>query len=59
MNNDHQSYGGSLLELMVVILIVVVIAMSTMPLLQNQIAEREIDSVARRFIAHVYFARQQ
>jgi len=59
MNNDHQSYGGSLLELMVVILIVAVIAMSTMPLLQNQIAEREIDSVARRFIAHAHFARQQ
>ena len=59
MNNDHQSYGGGLLELMVVILIVAIIAMSTMPLLQNQIAEREIDSVARRFIAHVYFARQQ
>ena len=59
MNNDHQSYGGSLLELMVVILIVAVIAMSTMPLLQNQIAAREIDSVARRFIAHAHFARQQ
>ena len=59
MNNDHQSYGGSLLELMVVILIVAIIAMSTMPLLQNQIAAREIDSVARRFIAHVHFARQQ
>ena len=59
MNNDHQSYGGSLLELMVVILIVAIIAMSTMPLLQNQIAEREIDSVARRFIMHAHFARQQ
>ena len=59
MNNDHQSYGGSLLELMVVILIVAIIAMSTMPLLQNQIAAREIDSVARRFIAHAHFARQQ
>ena len=59
MNNDHQSYGGGLLELMVVILIVAIIAMSTMPLLQNQIAAREIDSVARRFIAHAHFARQQ
>jgi len=44
---------------MVVILIVAIIAMGTMPLLQNQIAAREIDSVARRFIAHVHFARQQ
>ena len=59
MNNHHQSSGGSLLELMVVILIVAIIAMSTMPLLQNQIAAREIDSVARRFIAHAHFARQQ
>ena len=44
---------------MVVILIVAIMAMITMPLLQNQIAAREIDSVARRFIAHAHFARQQ
>ena len=44
---------------MVVILIVAIIAMITMPLLQNQIAAREIDSVARRFITHAQFARQQ
>ena len=42
-----------------VILIVATIAMTTMPLLQKQIAAREIDSVARRFIAHAHFARQQ
>ena len=57
--NNHQSFGGSLLELMVVILIVAIIVMTTMPLLQNQIATREIDSVARRFITHAHFARQQ
>jgi type IV fimbrial biogenesis protein FimT len=44
---------------MVTILIVTIIAMINMPLLQNQIASREIDSVARRFIAHAHFARQQ
>jgi len=44
---------------MVVILIIAIMAMITMPLLQNQIAAREIDSVARRFIAHAHFARQQ
>lgn len=44
---------------MVVILIVAIIAMGTMPLLKNQIAAREIDSLARRFIAHAHFARQQ
>ena len=41
------------------ILIIAIMAMITMPLLQNQIAAREIDSVARRFIAHAHFARQQ
>jgi type IV fimbrial biogenesis protein FimT len=59
LNKKHSSYGGSLLELMVVILIVAIIAMGTMPLLKNQIAAREIDSLARRFIAHAHFARQQ
>jgi type IV fimbrial biogenesis protein FimT len=59
LNKKHSSYGGSLLELMVVILIVAIITMGTMPLLKNQIAAREIDSVARRFIAHAHFARQQ
>jgi type IV fimbrial biogenesis protein FimT len=44
---------------MVVILIIAIMAMITMPLLQNQIAAREIDSVGRRFIAHAHFARQQ
>lgn len=54
----HSSQGGSLLELMVVMVIIAIIAMVTMPLLQNQMAAREIDSVARRFIAHAHFARQ-
>jgi type IV fimbrial biogenesis protein FimT len=58
-NHHHSSQGSSLLELMVVILIVAIIAMVTMPLLKNQIASREIDSVARRFITHAHFARQQ
>ena len=59
MNKQSSSHGGSLLELMVVILIVAIIAMVTMPLLKNQIAAREIDSVARRFMTHAHFARQQ
>jgi type IV fimbrial biogenesis protein FimT len=59
LNKDNSSQGGSLLELMVVILIIAIMTMITMPLLQNQIAKREIDSVARRFIAHAHFARQQ
>ena len=44
---------------MAVLLIIAIIAMITMPLLQSQIAAREIDTVARRFIAHAHFARQQ
>ena len=44
---------------MVVVLIVAALAVTTMPLLHHQIAVREIESVARRFIAHAHFARQQ
>ena len=45
--------------MMAVILIITISAIVTMPLLQEQIAIREIDSIARRFIAHAHFARQQ
>lgn len=48
-----------MLELMAVILIIAIAATMTMPLLQHQIAAREIDTIARRFIAHAHFARQQ
>jgi type IV fimbrial biogenesis protein FimT len=44
---------------MVVTLIVAIVAMMTMPLLQEQIAKREIETIARRFIAHAHFARNQ
>lgn len=67
LNKSHQylwqpinsKNGFSLLELMAVVLIIAIMAMMTMPLLQNQIAAREIDTIARRFIAHAHFARQQ
>lgn len=55
----HLHLGFSLLELMAVILIIAIAAMMTMPLLQEQIAAREIDTIARRFITHAHFARQQ
>ena len=55
----HSEYGFSLLELMAVVLLIATIAMMTMPLLQEQIAAREIETIARRFIAHAHFARQQ
>lgn len=44
---------------MAVVLIIAIVAMMTMPLLQYQIAAREIDTIARRFIAHAHLARQQ
>ena len=44
---------------MAVVLIVAIMVVSTMPLLQEQIATREIDTIARRFIAHANFARNQ
>jgi type IV fimbrial biogenesis protein FimT len=51
--------GFSLIELMAVVLLIAIAAMMTMPLLQEQIAAREIDTIARRFISHAHFARQQ
>jgi type IV fimbrial biogenesis protein FimT len=59
LNKYHYELGASLLEMMAVIFIIAVSAIVTMPLLQEQIAAREIDSIARRFIAHAHFARQQ
>ena len=40
-------------------LIIAIIAVSTLPLLHEQMAAREIDMIARRFIAHAQFARAQ
>lgn len=44
---------------MTVVLILAILAMITMPLLQEQIAQREIETIARRFVAHAQFARNQ
>ena len=44
---------------MAVVLLIAIVAMMTMPLLQEQIAAREIETIARRFIAHAHLARQQ
>jgi type IV fimbrial biogenesis protein FimT len=56
---NKQDRGYSLLELMAVVLIIAIIAISTLPLLHEQMAAREIDMIARRFIAHAQFARAQ
>jgi type IV fimbrial biogenesis protein FimT len=55
----HAQSGATLVELMVVVLIIAMMAIATMPVLQEQIAIRQIDSVARRLIAHAHFARDQ
>jgi type IV fimbrial biogenesis protein FimT len=51
--------GFSLLELMAVLLIVAIAATVTMPLVHEQVANREIEEVARKWIGHAQFARQQ
>lgn len=56
INSDH---GYSLLELMAVVLIIAIMVLMTMPLLHEHMAAREIDMIARRFIAHAQFARAQ
>ena len=56
---SKQDQGYSLLELMAVVLIIAIITVSTLPLLHEQMAAREIDIIARRFIAHAQFARAQ
>ncbi|MBU3621172.1 GspH/FimT family pseudopilin [Polynucleobacter sp. CS-Odin-A6] len=44
---------------MAVVLIIAIIAVMTIPLLHEQMASREIDLIARRFITHAQFARAQ
>ena len=44
---------------MVVVLIIAITAAFSMPPLQEQVAMREIDSVARKLITHAHLARQQ
>lgn len=50
--------GHTLLEMMAVLAIVAVMASLGAPLLQQQLARREVEAVARRFIQHAQFARQ-
>ncbi len=45
--------------MMAVVFMVTIMVTMTMPLLQEQIAIREINTIARRFTAHAHFARGQ
>jgi type IV fimbrial biogenesis protein FimT len=50
--------GHTLLEMMAVVAMVAIMASIGAPLLQQQLARREVENVARRFIQHAQFARQ-
>jgi type IV fimbrial biogenesis protein FimT len=51
--------GFSLLELIAVLMIIAITAVVTMPLIHEQLAVREMETIARKWIAHAQFARQQ
>ena len=55
---DEIASGHTLLEMMAVVAIVAIMASMGAPLLQQQLAQREVENVARRFIQHAQFARQ-
>jgi type IV fimbrial biogenesis protein FimT len=57
-SGDDAENGHTLLEMMAVVAIVAIVASVGTPLLQQQLAEREVETVARRFIQHAQFARQ-
>ena len=56
--DDSTVNGYTLLEMMAVVVIVAIMASMGAPLLQKQLARREVETVARRFIQHAQFARQ-
>jgi len=55
---DSTANGYTLLEMMAVVAIVAIMASMGVPLLQQQLARREVETIARRFIQHAQFARQ-
>ena len=55
---DRDSSGHTLLEMMAVVAIVAIMASMGAPLLQQQLVQREVENLARRFIQHAQFARQ-
>jgi type IV fimbrial biogenesis protein FimT len=55
---DGIANGHTLLEMMAVVAIVAIMASMGAPLLQQQLAQREVEAIARRFIQHAQFTRQ-
>lgn len=56
-DNSESEDGASLLEFTAALLILTIMTVVTIPRLQNQLAVREIETIARRFISHAHFAR--
>jgi type IV fimbrial biogenesis protein FimT len=57
-SEDYAASGHTLLEMMAVVAMVAIMASIGAPLLQQQLAQRDVENVARRFIQHAQFARQ-
>jgi len=57
-SNVDTANGHTLLEMMAVVAIIAIMASMGVPLLQHQLARRDVENVARRFIQHAQFARQ-
>ena len=57
-SNVDTANGHTLLEMMAVVAIIAIMASMGVPLLQQQLARRDVENVARRFIQHAQFARQ-
>jgi type IV fimbrial biogenesis protein FimT len=55
---DDAANGHTLLEMMAVVAMVAIMSSIGAPLLQQQLARRDVENVARRFIQHAQFARQ-
>ncbi|QWD06006.1 prepilin-type N-terminal cleavage/methylation domain-containing protein [Polynucleobacter paneuropaeus] len=51
--------GSTLLEMMVVTLIIAIMSCISIPLIQDSLATRQLEWIARSFIEHAHFARQQ
>ena len=60
MNKEFVNQSGSsLIELLAVLLIIAIMMVIAVPLVQRQLADRQLDMVARNFVRHANFARNQ
>ena len=57
-SEDYAASGHTLMEMMAVVAMVAIMASIGAPFLQQQLARRDVEHIARRFIQHAQFARQ-